>query len=77
MGTQTEIAKKIRERGADYILSLKDNQHNLYSDVKLFMDEYCKDTEAKNDDIYAYIIDKSHGRFEKRECFVCKTRYAG
>lgn len=47
MGTQTSIAKKIREKCADYILSLKSNQHNLYNDVKLFMDEYCKDSEAK------------------------------
>lgn len=71
MGTQTEIAKKIREKNADYILTLKSNQPNLYDDVKLFMDEYCKDSEAKSKDIYAYTIDNSHGRLEKRECFVC------
>ena len=71
MGTQTEIAQKIREKNADYILALKDNQHALYSDVKLFMDEYHKDIEAKDDDIYAYSIDKAHGRIEKRECFIC------
>lgn len=35
------------------------------------MDEYCKDSEAKSKDIYAYTIDNSHGRLEKRECFVC------
>lgn len=71
MGTQTEIAKKIRDKGADYILSLKDNQHNLYNDVKLFMDEYCKDKEAKSSDIYSYSLDNSHGRLERRECYVC------
>lgn len=71
MGTQTEIAAKIREKGADYILALKSNQPNLHDDVKLFMDEYCKDKEAKNSDIYAYTLDGSHGRIEKRECFVC------
>ena len=48
MGTQTEIAKKIREKGADYILSLKGNQAGLYDDVKLFMDGYCKDAEAES-----------------------------
>lgn len=26
MGTQTEIAKKITEKGADYLLALKENQ---------------------------------------------------
>lgn len=71
MGTQTEIAKKIRGKNADYILALKSNQPNLYDDVKLFMDEYCKDPEARSKDIYAYTIDNSHGRLEKRECFVC------
>lgn len=71
MGTQTEIAKKIRDKNADYILTLKSNQLNLYDDVKLFMDEYCKDSEAKSKDIYAYTMDNSHGRLEKRECFVC------
>lgn len=40
MGTQTEIAKKITEKGADYILSLKENQKSLYADVKLFFEEY-------------------------------------
>ncbi len=71
MGTQTEIAKKIRDKNADYILSLKSNQHSLYNDVKLFMDEYFKDAEARNSDIYAYTIDNFHGRIEKRQCFVC------
>ena len=72
MGTQTEIAKKIRGKGADYILSLKGNQAGLYDDVKLFMDEYCKDKEAKNDGIYAYSLENEHSRLEKRECFICE-----
>lgn len=71
MGTQTEIAKKIREKQADYILALKSNQQSLYNDVKLFMDEYCKDSEARNSEIYSHTVDNSHGRIEKRECFVC------
>ena len=41
------VAKKIREKDADYILSLKGNQAGLYDDVKLFIDEYCKDKDAK------------------------------
>jgi len=35
MGAQTKIAEKIIEKGADYCLSLKENQGNLYHDVKL------------------------------------------
>ena len=71
MGTQTGIAKKIREKQADYILALKSNQQGLYNDVKLFMDEYCKESEARNSEIYSHTIDNSHGRIEKRECYVC------
>ncbi len=70
MGTQTEITKKIREKNADYILALKNNQLNLYDDVKMFIDEYCMDSEAKSKNSYAYTIDNSHGRLKKRECFV-------
>ena len=72
MGTQKAIAKKIREKNADYILALKENQSGLYKDVKLFMDEYCNDAEAKNGDIYAYSLCQEHGRIEKRECFICE-----
>ena len=38
MGCQKEIAKKIREQEADYLLALKGNQGTLYEDVKLFIE---------------------------------------
>lgn len=72
MGTQTEIAKKIRERGADYILSLKSNQPNLYEDVALFFEDYMKDPKNRNDCSYAKTLSKGHGRIEIRECFCCE-----
>jgi hypothetical protein len=34
MGCQTEIAEKIIERGADFVLGLKENQGHLYADVE-------------------------------------------
>lgn len=34
MGTQTEIVKKIRRKGADYVLALKANQGNLLEEVR-------------------------------------------
>ena len=44
MGTQTAIAKKIRQKRADYVLALKGNQGTLLEDVKLyFSDEGVKD----------------------------------
>src|SRR5262249_30424684 len=39
MGCQKEIAAKIVEKGADYVLALKGNQGSLKEDVELFFDE--------------------------------------
>ena len=72
MGTQTETAKKIRERGADYILSLKSNQPSLYEDVALFFEDYIKDPNNRNNSNYAKTLSKGHGRIETRECFCCE-----
>ena len=71
MGTQTEIAEKIRERGADYILGLKQNQPNLYGDVALFFEEY-RNKPGLEEACHARTTDKGHGRMETRECFVCE-----
>ena len=39
MGCQREIAQKIIDKKADYILALKGNQGTLRDDVELFVDE--------------------------------------
>ena len=39
MGCQTEIAAKIIDKGADYVLALKGNQGTLRDDVELFFNE--------------------------------------
>jgi predicted transposase YbfD/YdcC len=62
MGTQTKIAEKIVEKGADYILSVKENQPRLYSDIALYFE-----TERKNLMETAKTAEKSHGRYETRE----------
>jgi predicted transposase YbfD/YdcC len=63
MGTQTDIAKKIVENKADYILALKENQKELLEQVQ---DEFrfCKN-EAVNE-----TVDVGHGRIETRKCTV-------
>lgn len=63
MGTQTAIAEKIIEKGADYILAVKENQNQLYQDIK---DEFrfCKTSQTSED------IDFGHGRIETRVCTV-------
>lgn len=73
MGTQKKIAKKIREKKADYVLSLKGNQTSLHSDIELFLSTEIEKLNYKKEnkivDIYED-VDKGHGRIEKRVCYV-------
>ena len=70
MGTQTEIAKKITEKGADYILSLKENQRSLYKDVELYFAEYRKNPKDLSPDCCAKTYSQGHGRYESRTCYI-------
>jgi predicted transposase YbfD/YdcC len=74
MGCQTAIAEKIVEKEADYCLSLKENQGNLYNYVKLYTENeiftMSRQELAKNGQYYRE-IEKGHGRIEKREYFIC------
>jgi len=63
MGTQTEIAAKIRSKKADYVLGLKGNQGTLHGDVGL----YFADSEFLKKCDYYYTIEKARGGVEKRE----------
>lgn len=69
MGTQTEIAAKIKERRADYILALKGNQKNLYEDVKLYFSdkEVCR--KIKEDGNYMRTVEKARSQIEIREYY--------
>jgi predicted transposase YbfD/YdcC len=69
MGCQTEIAEKIIDRDAPYVLALKENQGNLYEDVlRLFEDLEGSQYTAYDFD-YDKTVDKNHGRMEIRECW--------
>lgn len=70
IGTQKEIAEKIVEKGADYILSLKENQKTLYNDIKLYLDDIVKDKEVIKSSNYHKTVEKGHGRIEIRECVI-------
>jgi len=69
MGCQTEIAADVIDQEADYVLALKDNQGQLFEDVKLLFN----DLESSNYKAYRYDYDKTvnkgHGRIEIRECW--------
>lgn len=66
MGCQKKIAKKILDKGADYVLSLKGNQSTLRDDVELYFKEQCEcnfvDTKFDRHET----LEKSHGRIETR-----------
>ena len=70
MGTQTEIAKKITEKEADYILALKSNQASMYEDVRLYFEDYCKEAGIKETERYSKTHESAHGRTETRECYI-------
>lgn len=75
MGAQTEIAKKIVEAGADYVLALKENQETLYNDVEQYFNEKVLPKTKKQlseEEIYYKTLEKDHGRIEKREYFMVK-----
>lgn len=70
MGCQTEIASKIIERKADYILAVKENQGHLYEDIqRLFRMALQELHPLQFVDDYAKTVDKDHGRIEIRECW--------
>ncbi len=72
MGTQTEIAQKIVDRGADYILALKANQTTLFEDVQLFLKDYIQTNGIQQTPFYHRTVEKGHGRYEIRECYICE-----
>jgi predicted transposase YbfD/YdcC len=70
MGCQRDIARKILDKKADYVLALKGNQGTLREDVELFAAEQkangFKDTTISRD----HTVDGDHGRIEARDITV-------
>jgi predicted transposase YbfD/YdcC len=67
MGTQTKIAAQIIEQEGDYALALKDNQGNLYDEVKATFALAEKDGFAEGPSAFVRTVEKGHGRLEIRE----------
>jgi predicted transposase YbfD/YdcC len=70
IGCQKNIAKKIIEKEADYVLALKGNQHLLHDEIKLFFKD-CMENNFK-DVPYDYHeeYNKGHGRIERRRYWI-------
>jgi predicted transposase YbfD/YdcC len=66
MGCQRDIASKIIEKKADYIVALKGNQGTLREDVEVFVDEQ-KALKYRDTNISTHqTVDGDHGRIETR-----------
>jgi len=63
MGAQRQIAGKIIENGADYVLSLKGNQGSLLGSVRGYFELYAPPPKVRTDET-------GHGREETREYFL-------
>lgn len=69
MGCQYGIAAKIVERGAGYVLGVKDNQPNLAEAIKTWFD--AADAGMLDRPFWQHSeTDKDHGRIETRRCVV-------
>jgi predicted transposase YbfD/YdcC len=69
MGCQKEIARKIRAKGADYILAVKGNQGKLHDCVTCYLDSMIALGTGGNH--YYEQAERGHGRTEVRRCWAC------
>jgi predicted transposase YbfD/YdcC len=67
MGTQTEIAQTIIDRGGDYLLSLKQNRPATYAEVATFFANPPQDAALQRSET----VDGAHDRIETRQHTVC------
>ena len=71
IGCQTEIAQQIVDKGADYMLRVKDNQETLHKDIQdLFalLDDENRPQDQPMSSVSASSVEKGHDRLEEREC---------
>lgn len=66
MGTQKDIAKKIREKKAEYVLAVKENQPTLYKDIQDYYETALEDKTGDFEAEKQVQVEKGHGRIEKR-----------
>ncbi len=69
MGCQTEIAKTIVEKQADYVLAVKANQPTLLDDLREYFDWALEDKFQQTQYTKNETVDGDHGRVEVRRCY--------
>jgi predicted transposase YbfD/YdcC len=70
MGCQRDIAKKILEKKADYVLALKGNQGSLRNDIEEFVTEQSANGFQECQISQHETVDGDHGRIETRKTTV-------
>ncbi|MBR1736324.1 MAG: ISAs1 family transposase [Firmicutes bacterium] len=73
MGTQTDIAEAIKGKHADYTLAVKENQHNLYTEISEYFEDKEFLEEIKNNGGYKITQEKAHSSWEVREYYQCSN----
>jgi predicted transposase YbfD/YdcC len=70
IGCQTEIAAKIKDKGGDYVLAVKDNQPALSDKTRKLLDEAILDKFAGMSHDFHQETNSGHGRIETRNTWV-------
>jgi predicted transposase YbfD/YdcC len=73
IGTQIEIAETIIDQGGDYLLSVKENQPQLYEDLERLFSIDEQESFASPGYSYTRKVDNTHGRMEIRECWAISS----
>lgn len=69
MGTHGNIAQAIRDKEADYVLAVKDNQPKLAESITSFFDIGQAEAWKNTPHTYTESVEKDHGRLELRRCW--------
>ncbi len=69
IGAQVQIAESIRNRGADYVLAIKDNQPQLAGSIRDFWRTFRAHPPGWAPHSFAETVEKDHGRIETRRCY--------
>jgi len=67
MGTQTEIAKQIREGGGDYVFALKGNQGKLFQQVEGWFEQAVAQNWQGIEYSFQETVESGHHRLEPRQ----------
>ena len=69
MGTHSNIAQAIRDKEADYVLAVKDNQPKLAESITSFFEIGQAEQWKRTPHSFVESVEKDHGRLEVRRCW--------